>query len=123
MLWLLCFEIEIEGNHWPIALIPAAERIFNHRANPLEEILLQCWFVSRNWSAMCDDRPRTSSARIGVPERILLDRKRRSRRESAVNPVSPPFKVRIAVVRIHQGASARLKCGMLRSGVSTKSQT
>src|SRR5689334_13705803 len=98
MRWSLSFEIEIECDQRPIAMVATTKRVFYDGANALKEILLQGWLVPGNRSAMRNDRPRTSSAWIGVPERILLDGERRSCRESAVNPVPPPFKIRVAVV-------------------------
>jgi len=69
---------------------------------------------------MRDHRPTAACLGIGMPSQILLDSQGRARRKGTINAIAPPFKVGIAVVRIHHCARTRMP--LLRAQRRTTNQ-
>ena len=55
---------------------------------------------------MRNERTALTGPRIGVPEEILFDGKRRAGREGTIDAIGPPPKVGVTVVRIHNDSGA-----------------
>ena len=106
------FQIEIQRDQRPLVMIGRLQRALDDGSHPLEKIIAHVGLVSGRRHAMRHDRPRLPSTLIRVPQQILLDRQRCSRRQRAVDAIVPPPKVWIAVVRIHH----RARPGMRRIG-------
>src|ERR1700677_1095568 len=107
MLRLVVFEIQVEGNDRPIAMVAVPQRLLHNGANPLEEILIHGWLFARGRLPMGHNRPATPSLGIGMPGEVLLNGEWSACRKRAVDAVAPPFKVGIAVMRIHHCARPR----------------
>ena len=56
---------------------------------------------------MGHNRPAAPGLGIGMPGQILLNGQWGTRGKRAVDPIAPPFKVGIAVMRIHHCARPR----------------
>src|ERR1700760_4414558 len=98
MLWLFSFEVEVQRNERPVAVIALLEGLFDDRSNMVEEVVLHCWLVTADGFSMGDERCRLPGLGIGVPVEILLDGERCSGGECAVDAVVPPFKIGITIV-------------------------
>src|SRR6202007_1516108 len=120
VLRLIIFEIEVERNDRPIPMVAVPQSLLYDRPHPLEEILIHGWFVAVSRFSMCDHRPAASGLGISMPGQVLLDSHGSARRKSTINAVAPPFKVGIAVVRIHHRACTRMQ--LLRAQRTTTDQ-
>src|ERR1700730_15076693 len=101
-------------------MVAVAQRLLHDRPDPLEEILIHGWLVAVSRFSMRDHRPAAAGLGIGMPGQVLLDGYWGARRKSTINAIAPPFKVGIAVVRVHHRARTRMR--LLRAQRRTTDQ-
>ena len=109
MLRLVVFEVEIERDERPIAVVTVPQRLLYDGPNALEEILIHGRLIAVGRFPVGDNRPAAPGLGIGMPGQILLDGQWSARRKSTIDAVAPPFEVGITVVRIHDRARTRMR--------------
>src|ERR1700742_2327311 len=107
MLRLVVFEIQVQCDEWPIAMVTVPQRLLHYGANPLEEILLHGWLRSVGRLPMSHNGPAAPGLGIGMPGQILLNGEWSPCGKRAVDTIAPPLKVRVTVMRIHHCARSR----------------
>ena len=104
MFRLVVFEVQIQRDQGPIAMIPVPQRLLDDGTDAIEEVMLHGRLVPAQRLAMRDDRPALASLWVRVPGKILFNRERGSRRQCPIDPIAPPLEIWVAVVRVHEGA-------------------
>lgn len=105
VLRLVVFEIEVQSDERPIAVIPVSKGLLDDGPDAIEEVMLHGWFMAGDRVAVGDDGPAAAALRIGEPAKVLFDGNRGSSSECSIDAVVPPLVVWVAIVRIHDGAS------------------
>jgi len=106
MLGLFGFEVEIESDERPIAVIPFPQSFLDDGADALEEIFAHVRLGAGGGSAVADERSHFACAGIALPEEVLFDGEGSAGGKRAVDAVGPPLEIGVAVVGVHKDAGA-----------------
>src|SRR4051812_10265918 len=100
------FEVEMDHNQRPRILLGLFQCPFNDGPDAFEKMSLQCWVGGTGGGAVSDTCRHLPAGGVAKRCNILLDRDGKSRRERAVDAISPFAVVRIAVMRIQERLAA-----------------
>src|SRR3569833_3031416 len=103
VLGFVIFEVQVQSNDRPIAMISFPQCLLDDGSNAIEEIVLHRWLMAGDWISVSDDGPALPGLWIGVPGKILLDCNGGACCERSIDAVMPPLGVGIAIVRVHDG--------------------
>ena len=100
---LVILEVEMQNDERPLTAPIFCDDLFHNGTHLLEEIVLQCGFLTCWVGRVGDDNATFAGRWINVPGKVLLDGYRKAGVESSLNTIIPMSLVGIAVMRIQNG--------------------